>query len=187
MGVGSTFRAMSPRGKFTLDESSNRPIVLLSAGVGITPMISMLEQLAADCASCREPRPVWFIHGARNSIEHAFAGKVSAYEQQMPCLTANFVYSQPVECDRQGSDYEMRVRTMCDECKKIGRDPKEVEVTVGIGSGAMLERPSNVNFDTILSYESLGVSRVVLASPRSDKEGVKKELHEFGDRVLSKL
>ena len=106
VGVGSTFRAMSPRGKFTLDESSNRPIVLLSAGVGITPMISMLEQLAADCASCREPRPVWFIHGARNSIEHAFAGKVRAYEQQMPCLTANFVYSQPVECDRQGSDYE---------------------------------------------------------------------------------
>ncbi len=89
--VGSTFRAMSPRGKFTLDESSNRPIVLLSAGVGITPMISMLEQLAADCASCREPRPVWFIHGARNSNEHAFSGKVRAYEGQMPCLTTQFV------------------------------------------------------------------------------------------------
>jgi len=91
--------------------------------------------------------------------------------------------------DREG-DLEvlkMRVETIRDECEKIGRDPEEIEVTVGIGSGAMLERPSNVNFDTILSYESLGVSRVVLASPRSDKEGVQRELHEFGDRVLSKL
>ncbi len=91
--------------------------------------------------------------------------------------------------DREG-DLEvlkMRVETIRDECEKIGRDPEEIEVTVGIGSGAMLERPSNVNFDTILSYESLVVSRVVLASPRSDKEGVQRELHEFGDRVLSKL
>jgi len=76
---------------------------------------------------------------------------------------------------------------MRDECEKIGRDPEEVEVTVGVGSGAMLELPSNVDFDTILSYESLGVSRVVLASPMSDKEGVQRELHELGDRVLSKL
>ena len=104
--VGSTFRAMSPRGKFTLDESSNRPIVLLSAGVGITPMISMLEQLVADCASCRAPRPVWFIHGARNGSEHAFSGKVRVYKGQMPCLTTHFVYSQPQPGDRQGTHHE---------------------------------------------------------------------------------
>jgi alkanesulfonate monooxygenase SsuD/methylene tetrahydromethanopterin reductase-like flavin-dependent oxidoreductase (luciferase family) len=91
--------------------------------------------------------------------------------------------------DRDGDleAFKMRVRTMRDECEKIGRNPEEVEVTVGAGSGAMLERPSNVDFDTILRYESLGVSRVVLASPRSDKEGVQRELHELGDRVLSKL
>jgi len=91
--------------------------------------------------------------------------------------------------DREG-DLEVlkkRVRTIHDECEKIGRDPSEIEVTVGVGSGAMLEQPSNVDFDTIMSYESLGVSRVVLASPRSDKEGVQRELHEFGDRVLSRL
>jgi len=110
VGVGSIFRAMSPRGKFTLDETSNRPIVLLSAGVGITPMISMLEQLAADCASCREPRPVWFVHGARNGSEHAFSEKVRSYEQQMPCLTVHFSYSQPEEGDRQGSHYESKGR-----------------------------------------------------------------------------
>ena len=106
VSVGSTFRAMSPRGKFTLDESSNRPIVLLSAGVGITPMISMLEQLDADCASCRATRPVWFIHGARNGSEHAFAEKVHGHTQQMPCLTTHFVYSQPGPGDRQAADYD---------------------------------------------------------------------------------
>ncbi len=91
--------------------------------------------------------------------------------------------------DREG-DLEvlkMRIRTIHDECEKIGRNPKEVEITVGVGSGAMLEQPSNVDFNTIMSYQSLGVSRVVLSSPRSDKEAVQRELHEFGDRVLSRL
>ena len=119
VAVGSTIRAMSPRGKFTLDESCNRPIVLLSAGVGITPMISMLEQLAANCASCREPRAVWFIHGARNSSEHAFAGKVRAYEGQMPCLTTHFVYSQPQVGDRQGTHHESTGRIDAGLLKQI--------------------------------------------------------------------
>ena len=66
---------MTPRGKFTLDESSVRPVVLLSAGVGITPMISMLEQLVANSEKCGCERPVWFIHGARTGAEHAFAAR----------------------------------------------------------------------------------------------------------------
>ena len=119
VGVGSTFRAMSPRGKFTLDESRNQPIVLLSAGVGITPLISMLEQLAADCASCRAPRPVWFIHGARNSVEHAFSEKVRTYKQQMPCLTTHFVYSQPGAGDRQGVDFDSSGRIDVELLKQI--------------------------------------------------------------------
>ena len=91
--------------------------------------------------------------------------------------------------DRDGNleVLKKRVKTIHDECDRIGRDPEEIEVTVGIGSGSILERPSNVDYDTILSYESLGISRVVLAPPRSDKEGVQRELHDFGDRVLSKL
>ncbi|NIP30794.1 MAG: TIGR03619 family F420-dependent LLM class oxidoreductase [Candidatus Dadabacteria bacterium] len=91
--------------------------------------------------------------------------------------------------DREGdlAVLKMRIETIRKECKNIGREPEEVEVTVGVGSGALLETPSKVFIDTILSYESMGVSRVVLASPRSDKEGVQRELYEFGDRVLSKL
>ncbi|MCZ6830639.1 MAG: pyridoxamine 5'-phosphate oxidase family protein [Gammaproteobacteria bacterium] len=104
--VGSNFRAMSPRGKFTLDESTNRPVVMLSAGVGITPMLGMLEQLASDSDSCREPRAIWFLHGVRNGSEHAFASKVRDLEKTLSCLQTRFVYSQPGADDTLGIDYD---------------------------------------------------------------------------------
>lgn len=104
--VGTRIRALSPRGQFTLDESGNRPLVLISGGVGITPMISMLEQLAKDTVGCGCQRQVWFIHGARNGKEQAFAGQVRDLAQNWPCLTVHFRYSQPLDSEVQGTDYD---------------------------------------------------------------------------------
>jgi len=73
---GATLRAMDPRGTFVLDTQLTRPVVLLSAGVGLTPMISMLDHLVQCKESCGRTRPVWFIHGARNGAEHAFGRHV---------------------------------------------------------------------------------------------------------------
>ncbi len=103
--VGATIRALSPRGGFTLDESSNRPIVLLSAGVGITPMISILEHLGVETSSCRNKRPVWFIHGARSSSEHAFAQNVNGHAQNMSFLRTHIAYSKPAAEDVQDTNY----------------------------------------------------------------------------------
>ena len=55
--AGTTLRVGAPRGKFTLDPDGERAVVLLSAGVGLTPMISMLNAIVQGGA----PRPVWFI------------------------------------------------------------------------------------------------------------------------------
>jgi predicted pyridoxine 5'-phosphate oxidase superfamily flavin-nucleotide-binding protein len=55
---GTILRAMSPRGKFTLETTSTHPIVLLSAGVGITPMLSMLNQLINEGTTCGCQRPI---------------------------------------------------------------------------------------------------------------------------------
>ena len=110
VSVGSSFRAMSPRGKFSLDESTNRPIVMLSAGVGITPMISMLEHLAKESNSCREPRAIWFFHGARNRGEHAFSEQVREIARSLSCLETRIVYSQPGADDKPGVDYDLRGR-----------------------------------------------------------------------------
>lgn len=104
--VGSTIRAMTPRGKFVLDESSTRPIVLLSAGVGLTPMISMLEQLVKNSDSCGCNQQVWFIHGATNSRTHAFDQQVKKLAQAHPCLDVHIRYSQPLEGEIEAANYQ---------------------------------------------------------------------------------
>lgn len=103
---GMAIRAMSPRGTFTLDESSTRSIVLVSGGVGITPMISMLEQLTNDRVGCGCSRRVWFVHGARNGREHAFARHVRGLAENWPRLRVHFRYSRPLDSDLEGRDYD---------------------------------------------------------------------------------
>ena len=103
---GTIIRALTPRGKFTLDESSTRPVVLISGGVGITPMISMLEQLVNDSAGCGCTRPVWFIHGAINSDVHAFGDHIRNLAVEFPCLTTHIRYSRPSAGDVVGEQYD---------------------------------------------------------------------------------
>ena len=87
--VGDKLLAKEPSGDFVLDAESDRPIVLLSAGVGITPMVSMLQHLVD-----RKPeRRVYFLHGARNAAEQALRSEVEALKT--PQVKIHFRYSQP--------------------------------------------------------------------------------------------
>ena len=104
--LGTRIRAMSPRGKFTLEDSSTRPVVLISGGVGVTPMISMLEQLDKDRKGCGCSRQVLFIHGTQNSEVHAFGDYVRGLANDWPCLRAHVRYSRPLESDVEGKDYD---------------------------------------------------------------------------------
>jgi ferredoxin-NADP reductase/predicted pyridoxine 5'-phosphate oxidase superfamily flavin-nucleotide-binding protein len=106
VGPGTTIRALSPRGQFALDTSSTRPVVLISAGVGITPMISMLQQLDRDRATCGCTRKVWFIHGARSGAEQAFGDFVRGLADDWPNLTTHFRFSQPTAADLADRDYD---------------------------------------------------------------------------------
>ncbi|MCP5119810.1 MAG: oxidoreductase, partial [bacterium] len=65
--VGARLSVKAPRGQFYLDPGTDTSVVLLSAGVGLTPMISMLNAIA-DSGSQRD---TWYVHGARNGREHA--------------------------------------------------------------------------------------------------------------------
>ncbi|GJL73361.1 MAG: hypothetical protein NMNS01_25600 [Nitrosomonas sp.] len=104
--TGTTIRAMSPRGKFTLEESSTRPVVLISGGVGVTPMISMLEQLDKDRKGCGCSRQVWFIHATQNSKVHAFDKYVRRLAKNWACLHVHIRYSRPLDNDIEGEDYD---------------------------------------------------------------------------------
>lgn len=88
---GSVILVKPPNGKFILDVHKSLPAVLISNGVGITPMISM----AKACSSLNSNRPIWFIHGARDGNYHAFREEVMAIAQQNPNLHVHFRYSRP--------------------------------------------------------------------------------------------
>ena len=111
-GIGSSFlcnRARegdlldvsAPRGSFTLRPSQG-PVVLLSAGVGATPVMSMLHSLAAE----RSQREVWWIYGARNRVDHPFAEESRSLLKQLSRGREYIVYSKPAATDQVGVDFD---------------------------------------------------------------------------------
>lgn len=88
---GSVIPAKPPSGKFILDLQKSLPAVLISNGVGITPLISMAKAVT----QLNSNRPIWFVHGTRNSRFHAFQDEMLALAEQNPNLRIHFVYSRP--------------------------------------------------------------------------------------------
>ena len=72
VGVGDIIEARAPQGAFTLDAALRRPAVLLSGGVGVTPMLAMLRHVVYEGQRTRHTRPTTFIHGSRNRAERPF-------------------------------------------------------------------------------------------------------------------
>lgn len=116
---GATIRALSPRGHFVLQQASLRSVVLLSAGVGITPTISMLEELAKERATCGSARKIWFIHGARDGTEQAFADHVRAIAADWPQLTTHVAYSRPRDEDIEGTHFDSTGRIDVERLKTL--------------------------------------------------------------------
>ena len=99
--VGDEIRVAAPRGQFTLDDTA-KPVVLVSAGVGVTPVLAMLHALH-DSGSTRE---IWWLHGTRNGAEHAFAREAGSMLAAMPNAHSRVWYSRPGPDDRLGTDYD---------------------------------------------------------------------------------
>jgi len=103
--IGDEFEISAPRGEFTL-RPGKRPVVLLSAGIGVTPVLSMLHALAS--ASARSLREVWWIHGARSAREHVFAQEARQLLAYIPGSHSAIAYSKPEPSDRLGDDFTIR-------------------------------------------------------------------------------
>jgi ferredoxin-NADP reductase len=100
---GDVLEVAAPRGSFVVaPPQPERPLVLMSAGVGITPVLAMLHALAAGMAQ----REVWWLYGARNSFEHPFADEVRQLLRRLPNARACVCYSQPGANDRVGRDFD---------------------------------------------------------------------------------
>jgi ferredoxin-NADP reductase/MOSC domain-containing protein YiiM len=100
--AGADLEAAAPRGDFVLDEDEDGPVLLLSAGIGLTPVPAMLHQLAAT----RSQREVWWLHGARGPHEHPLATEAHHLVASMPHATEHVFYSAATPPER----YRMRAQ-----------------------------------------------------------------------------
>ncbi len=113
--VGDVLDVSAPRGSFTLTPG-DRPVVLLSAGVGATPVLAMLHVLAAG-PSLRE---VWWIYGARDGGEHPFANEVRALLDALPGCHSHIRYSEPRPADPPAVDFDAPGRLGVSVLRELG-------------------------------------------------------------------
>jgi ferredoxin-NADP reductase/MOSC domain-containing protein YiiM/ferredoxin len=99
--VGDALDVSAPRGNFVL-QPGDAPVVLLSAGIGVTPVLAMLHALAATAST----RQVWWLHGARDRPRHAFSDEARQLVHALAHGRSYVCYSQPDSSGRIGEDFD---------------------------------------------------------------------------------
>jgi ferredoxin-NADP reductase/MOSC domain-containing protein YiiM len=112
---GDVLDVSAPRGSFTLRPGEN-PVVLLSAGVGATPVLSMLHALATE----ESQRQVWWIYGARDRANHPFAEESRFLLKQLSRGRSYVVYSRPAAIDEPEMDFDASGHIDAGLLEKIG-------------------------------------------------------------------
>ena len=115
VGVGDVLDVAAPRGAFTLSPDGKK-VVLISAGVGATPVLAMLHALAGEAS----PREIWWLYGARNREDHPFAEETLNLIKSLPSAKSYVEYSRPGLEDRVGIDFDVAGRIGTEVLQKIG-------------------------------------------------------------------
>lgn len=116
--VGGLIAARQPSGDFVIP-CDDCPLVLVSAGVGLTPMLSMLHASAH-----KQNRPVWYVHGTRNGRDHALREEVDRLVAANDHLRKNVYYSQPDDADLPGRDYDGKGRVTAERLLALDAGPE---------------------------------------------------------------
>ena len=101
VSVGDQLDIAAPRGTFILD-GTDAPVLLVSAGIGATPVVAMLEALS----QAQSKRQIWWLYGARNSAEHSFAAEVETLLTALPNARKCVYYSRPRRGDVVGHGFD---------------------------------------------------------------------------------
>jgi ferredoxin-NADP reductase/predicted pyridoxine 5'-phosphate oxidase superfamily flavin-nucleotide-binding protein/ferredoxin len=104
--VGDTLEALGPRGGFVFKTAADRPAVLISAGVGITPTIAMLNSLLVNDGRTRHHAPIYVIHGARDGRELAFGAYLRAKASMHANLSVHISFSAATPDDASAGDHD---------------------------------------------------------------------------------
>src|SRR5665213_4161378 len=99
--VGEVVEAKAPSGKFYIDLNESHPIVMLAGGIGVTPMISMINALCHAGSS----RDVYFVFALRHGGDHVFKEHLQAVTARCPNLCMHVLYENPRPQDAPGVDY----------------------------------------------------------------------------------
>jgi ferredoxin-NADP reductase/MOSC domain-containing protein YiiM len=99
--VGDELDIAAPRGTFILD-ATDAPVLLISAGIGATPVLAMLHALAAE----HTEREIWWLQGARSGRDHSFAAEAGALLASLRNVRRRVYYSRPGPEDVEGRDFD---------------------------------------------------------------------------------
>jgi ferredoxin-NADP reductase len=113
--VGDVLDMSAARGGFTL-RAGAAPVVLLSAGIGATPVLAMLHALAAEAS----PKEVWWLYVARNHSEHPFAEETRTLLKALVHGHGHIWYSSPGPEDTPGLDFDARGRLNMPALEELG-------------------------------------------------------------------
>ena len=174
--VGDALDVSSPRGSFTL-QSGERPVVLLSAGIGVTPVLAMLYALARSHST----RAVLWLHAARDRQHHPFATEIRHLMVGLAQGRSYVCYSKPGSDDKMGEDFDAAGHLSQSVFDKIGV-PKEAEVYLCGPTRFMTEmkealanlsiKPERIHIEIFNGSESMtpGVVRSATRTPHSPKD-----------------
>jgi ferredoxin-NADP reductase/MOSC domain-containing protein YiiM len=121
LAVGDQLDIAAPRGTFILDRTS-APVLLISAGIGATPVIAMLHALAKE----HSDREIWWLHVARSSRDHSFAAEARDRLASLPNVRSQIHYSRPDQNDLEGRDYDSAGRLSASKLAEID-PPRDAE------------------------------------------------------------
>ena len=118
--VGDRLEVKAPSGKFFLDEDSDSPVVLLAGGIGITPMISMINRLL----SLNSERSILLLYGVTHGADQAFRNELRQLANDHHNFHLVSCFSHPRPADVLGTDYEVAGFASVDLLRKLLPDPR---------------------------------------------------------------
>ncbi len=118
---GDILNVIAPSGKFSLDQRNDRPVVLIGGGVGVTPVLSMLNAIVRQGSR----RETWFFYGVRHGDEHIQRDHLKRIALEHPNIHLQVCYSEPANARAaganavEGEDYHHAERVSVDLLKRV--------------------------------------------------------------------
>jgi len=135
LALGDQLDVAAPRGTFILDRTQ-APVLLISAGIGATPVLAMLHALE----QAHSDREIWWLHGARSSRDHSFAAETRALFGSLPNVRTHVYYSRPDPNDLEGRDFDRAGRLTASLLAEL-EPPRDAEAYV-CGPASLMEEIS---------------------------------------------